>query len=140
MKKQIITVVLAISNSNVGRGIQLLLETEPDISITGKATNGIEALRIVQMLHPEVMIMELMIGDIKDIALIKQTLRVSPDTGIIVFSLFNAVPYIKEVFQAGAKAYVLKESRSYELIHAIRHVIAGNIYLSPSLSDISNNE
>ncbi len=140
MKREIITIVLAISNSKVRQGIQLLLETEPYLSVIGKATNGIEALNMVKALFPKIMIMELMIGDIKDIELIKRTLKVSPDTSVIVFSLYDAVPYINEVFQAGAKAYVLKESRSHELIYAIHQVVAGHRYLSPALSNVYSVE
>ncbi|MEJ2738324.1 MAG: response regulator transcription factor [Dehalococcoidia bacterium] len=136
-EEQIITIVLAISSSKVMDGIQLLLEMEPDISIIGKATNGIEAMNIVQMIHPQVLIMELMIGQIRDIELIKQTIKLSPETNIIIFSLYDAASYMKEVFQAGAKAYVLKESQSYELTYAVRKVVAGQRYVSPPLSDIT---
>jgi two-component system response regulator NreC len=137
-EKQVITVVLAISSDKVREGIQLLLEMEPDISIIGKADNGITAVNIVRMLQPNVLIMELMIGKVKDVKLIEQTGKLSPVTSVVVFSLYNAMAYVKEVLQAGAKGYVLKESLSNELIDAIRHVVAGNRYLSPSLSDADN--
>ena len=139
-EKHVITVVLAISSDKVREGIQLLLEMEPDISIVGNATNGIEAIDLVQMLRPNILIMELMIGQVGDIKIIKQTTKFSPNTNIIVFSLYDALAYVREVFHAGAKAYVLKESKSYELMSAIRKVADGQRYISPSLSDINSIE
>jgi DNA-binding NarL/FixJ family response regulator len=139
-KEQIITVALAISSSKVMDGIQSLLEMEPDISIVGKATNGIEAKNIVKTLHPSVLIMELMIGQVRDVEFIKQTTKLSPETNIVVFSLYDALAYVKEVLSAGVKAYVLKASQSYELTHAIRKVITGQRYISPPLSDIIDVE
>jgi DNA-binding NarL/FixJ family response regulator len=138
--KEIITIVLAISSGKVRQGIQLLLKMEPDISVVGEATNGIEAMSIVQMLHPDVLIMELMIGQMKDAELIKQTAKLSPVTGVVVFSLYNAPSYIKEVFQAGAKAYVLKESTPDELIYAIHQVVEGHRFVSKSIEGAGNSE
>ena len=126
-----------MSSQKVMNGIQLLLEMEPDISIIGTATNGIEAVNIVRRLHPCILIMELMISQVRDIKLIRQTIKLSPETNIIVFSLYDAVAYVKEVFRAGAKGYVLKESQSYELTYAIRKVVTGQRYISPPLSDIT---
>ncbi len=132
---QATTIVVAISSKPVRQGIQSLLELEPDISVIGEATNGIEVMNIVTKLHPRVLIIELMIGGVNDLELIEEVSKLSPVTNVVVFSLYNAAAFIKEVFRAGAKAYVLKESPSYELIYAIRQAAAGHYYISPSLSD-----
>jgi two-component system response regulator NreC len=92
------------------------------------------------MLHPDVLIMELMIGQMKDAKLIKQTVKLSPVTSVVIFSLYNALSYVKEVFHAGAKAYVLKESTSDELIHAIHKVVEGHRYVSKSVEGAGNLE
>jgi DNA-binding NarL/FixJ family response regulator len=129
-----ITVAIADDSSVVRNNMCSLLETESGIGIVGEAADGLEAVRLVERLKPNVLVLDLAIGGMNGIELIKQVAKSSPGTGVVVFSMRTDAAYVVESLRAGAKAYVTKDSNSDELIHAICQVAIGQHHLSPPLS------
>jgi DNA-binding NarL/FixJ family response regulator len=130
-----INVAIADGSSVVRNNMRSLLETESYIGIVGEAADGLEAVRMVECLKPNVLVVDLAIGGMNGIEIIKRVCRRSPGTGVVVFSMHTDAPYIVESLRAGAKAYVTKDSNSDELVRAIRQVAIGNYHFSPDLSE-----
>lgn len=133
-----ITIVLADDHAMVRRHVRSLLEEEPGVHVVGEADDGFEAIKIVERLHPDVLVLDLMIEGMNGIKVSHRLSRGSPQTKIVIYSMYDNKAYVVEALQAGAKAYVLKGSGSAELIHAISEVAIGHLYLCESLSKYSN--
>ncbi|MDD5312442.1 MAG: response regulator transcription factor [Dehalococcoidia bacterium] len=130
-----ITVTLADDHHIVRHGIKALLEAEPDMRVVGEAGCGMEASQITQKMKPDVLVLDLMMPDINGLKLISQIKKRSPNTSIVVLSMYGNDCYVLEALQAGAKAYVLKDSPQDEFVRAVREAAAGHRYLAPPLSD-----
>ncbi len=129
------TIVLADDHAVVRDGLRALLEDEPDFSIAGEASDGLEAARLVEDLRPDVLVLDLMMPGMNGLEVTRQLSRSSCPTRVVVLSMHANEAYLLEALAAGAVAYVLKKSTAAELVHAIREVVAGRRYLSPPLSE-----
>lgn len=133
--KQGIVLVLADDHQIVRQGLRALLESEPDFKVIGEAGDGVGALKLVETLHPDVLVLDLMMGDINGLEVARQVSERSPETAVVILTMYGNEGYVLEALRAGAKAYVLKESPSTELVRAIREVMAGRRYLGAPLSE-----
>jgi len=132
-----INILLADDNDTVRQGVRALLKDEPDFCILGEAGDGLETAGLVKQLHPDVLVVDLMMGDMNGIEVARQVCKSSPCTNVVIISMYGNEAYAFEALRVGAKAYVLKEAVPSELAHAIREVAAGRPYLSPPLSEES---
>jgi two-component system response regulator NreC len=130
-----ITIVLADDHHVVRQGLRLLLAAEPDLQIIGEAADGLEASQLVERLQPNILVLDLMMRGINGLEVTKEVSRHSPRTGVVILSMYSNEAYVLEALRAGAKAYVLKEATSDELVRAIREAASGHRYLSSSLSE-----
>ena len=130
-----ITLVLAEDHHIVRQGIRSLLEAEVDFQVIGEVSDGLEAVRIVEELHPDILVLDLMMGGLNGLEVTRQVSKQSPKTSIIILSMYNNEVYVLEALRAGAKGYVLKDSTAAELVKAVREAIIGRHYLSTSLSE-----
>jgi len=129
------TVLLVDDHHVVRRGIRALLENEAGILVVGEAGTGVEAARLTQQLKPDVLIIDLMLADMSGLEVIRQLRKRAPATSAVVLSMYGNDCYVVEALQAGAKAYVLKDSPPEELMRAVREAALGRRYLAPPLSD-----
>jgi DNA-binding NarL/FixJ family response regulator len=129
------TIVLADDHQVVRHGLRVLLEAEPDFSVVGEASDGLEALDMLERLQPNVLVLDLMMPGMNGLEVARQTNKTSPRTSVVVLSMHTNEAYVIEALRAGARAYVLKSSTSGELVRAIREVLAGRRYLSDPLSE-----
>lgn len=130
------TILLADDHAVVRQGLKALLEDEPNFTVVGEAGNGLEAIRMVNELNPEVLVLDIMMDDISGIEVARQVRKNSPNTAIVVLSMYGDKKHVLEALQAGAKAYVVKKSVTSELIEAVRQVLVGRRYLGTSVSDV----
>ena len=129
------TVLLVDDHHVVRRGIRALLENEAGILVVGEAGTGVEAARLTQQLKPDVLIIDLMLADMSGLEVIRQLRKRAPATSAVVLSMYGNDCYVVEALQAGARAYVLKDSPPEELMRAVREAALGRRYLAPPLSD-----
>ncbi len=135
-----IAVFLADDHAIVREGLKLLLEVEADIQVVGTAENGRDALRQVNKLHPDVVIMDISMPELNGIDAAQQILQQYPLTKIIILSMHSASEHIFRALKAGVKGYLLKESAGVEVVQAVRAVQKGGRYLSQKISDqVINN-
>lgn len=130
-----ITLVLAEDHHIVRQGIRSLLEAEAEFKVIGEVSNGLEAIRMVESLHPDILVLDLMMGGLNGLEVARQVSKQSPKTAIIILSMYNNEAYVLEALRAGAKGYVLKDSTAAELVKAVREAVIGRHYLSASLSE-----
>ncbi len=129
-----ITLLVADDHQIVRQGLCALLQTEPDFRVMGQAADGIETLRLVEKLRPNILVMDLMMPGLGGLEATRQTARFSPRTRVVVLSMHSNEAYVVESLRAGASGYVLKESGAGELIRAVRDAEAGRRFISPAIS------
>lgn len=128
------TIVVADDHDVVRRGLQVLLSAEPDFSVIGQASDGLETVELVEHLQPDVLVLDVVMPGLNGLEVIRRAHRDSPRTRVVVLSMYDNEAYVVEALQAGAQAYVLKRSPSEELVRAIREAIGGHHYLGSPLS------
>ncbi len=129
------TIVLADDHHVVRQALRTTLDTEPDLSVIGEASEGLEAVRLVEQLRPDVLIIDVMMPGVGGLEATRQVTERSPETCVIILSMHEDEVHVQQALKHGAAGYVLKESDMAELIQAIGEVMAGHRYLSPQLSD-----
>jgi DNA-binding NarL/FixJ family response regulator len=132
-----LTIVLAEDHQIVRQGLQAILHTEPELRVVGEAAAGPEAIRLVDRLHPDILVLDLMLPGLSGLEVARETIRLSPRTRVVVLSMHANEAYVVEALRAGAHAYVLKDEGAKDLVKAIREAAAGRKYLSASLSEES---
>jgi DNA-binding NarL/FixJ family response regulator len=130
-----LTLVLADDHRIVRQGLRALLGTEPDVRLVGEAADGLEALRLVTRLRPDVLVLDLMMPGLGGLEVARRVTRRSPQTRIVILSMYANEAYVVEALRAGAAAYVLKVSGAEELMRAVREAAAGRRFLSPAISE-----
>jgi DNA-binding NarL/FixJ family response regulator len=130
-----VTVLLADDHPIVRQGLRRLLEAEADFKVVGEASNGIEAVQLVERLRPDVLVVDLVMPDLSGIEVLRQARQRSPATLSVVLSMQNSEVYVVEALRNGAMGYILKDTAPSEVVEAIRIVANKHRYLSPSLSE-----
>jgi two-component system response regulator NreC len=129
------TIVLADDHPIVRQGLRGLLESEPGLVIVGEAADGREAVEVIERIRPDVAILDMMMPELNGLEVTRRALRASPQTRVVILSMYSDEPHVLEALRAGAMAYVLKGTSTETLLYALREAMAGRRYLSPPLSD-----
>jgi len=131
-----IKVLLADDHKIVRDGLRNLLEKHSDISVSGEAEDGREALQLARKLSPDVVVMDIAMPELNGIEATRQILSEYPGVKIVALSMHSDRRYVSEMLKAGASAYLLKDCAFEELITAIRTIMKGKIYLSPGIAGV----
>jgi DNA-binding NarL/FixJ family response regulator len=115
-------------------GLRALLELEPDLQIAGEASNGIDAVPVVEALKPALLITDIALPRRSGIELIGCLRQMRLDLKILVLTAHNSEEYIRAALNAGADGYVLKDASRADLLQAIRAVLGGQTYLCSSVT------
>jgi len=134
MINKTITVFLVDDHTIVRQGLAKLLEGEPYLKIVGEAQNGLEAVKKVESLKPDVVIMDISMPLLNGIEATRQIKKISPQTKVIILSMHCHDRYISELFSYGASGYLLKDSTGSDIIKGISAAVRGDTCLSPSIS------
>lgn len=128
-------IVIAEDHTILREGLKALLSQDPDLIIVGEAKDGLEAIRVVSELKPDLALMDLSMPKMSGIDAIREVKRCCPDTKVLVLTVHKNEEYVMASLKAGANGYLLKESTHQELLQAVTHVLEGKPYLSPGISD-----
>ena len=123
MGEQSIRVVVADDHDLFREGLRQLLETIPSVQIVGEASDGQEAIRLVADVSPDVILMDINMPRVDGLRATEYIVKHYPETNVIVLTMYQDDEYAIHAIRAGAKSYLLKNSRSDEVIEAI-HVAA----------------
>ena len=132
--QKIARIVLADDHRLMTECLRALLEKDPNLKVVGEATNGREALALVQQLRPDLVLMDASMPDLNGIEATRRLRVTQPRAAVLCLSMHAESCYVKAMLEAGAAGYVLKECAGEELLRAIRVVMAGQVYLSPAIS------
>jgi NarL family two-component system response regulator LiaR len=129
-----IRLLIADDHEIVRKGIRALLATKRDIQVIGEAGDGAEAVAQAQALHPDVILMDLVMPRMDGIQATREITARQPETRVLVLTSFAADEQVFPAIQAGALGYLLKDSGPQELVQAIRQVYHGEPSLEPSVA------
>ncbi len=129
-----IRVVIAEDQAVVRKGAAMLLSMEPDMEVVGQARNGVEAVELVQLLHPDVVLMDLHMPLKGGVAATREITHALPGTQILVLTTLNDDETVFEAVRAGAQAYLLKDSDEDEVLETIRALRRGESRLTPQIA------
>jgi two-component system response regulator DegU len=127
-----IRILLIDDHSVVRIGLGQMLELEEDLKVVGEASNAEEALKIVDIVSPDIILMDIKMPGMDGVRLTKEIKQSFPSIKIIMLTLHG--DYLAEAMQAGASGYILKDIKRLELVEAIRRVYAGEIMISQTLN------
>jgi two-component system response regulator NreC len=128
-----IRIVLADDHQVVRRGLQMLLNAEPEFEVVAEAGDVDNARRYVRGHHPQVLVVDLNMPGGSVLEAIPALRLEAPATQIVVLTMQEDPAFVRDALRAGAVAYVLKEAADTELVEAIRRAASGEIYLNPQL-------
>jgi DNA-binding NarL/FixJ family response regulator len=131
-----IRILIAEDHLMVRSGIRALLEKSGDLNILGEASNGQEAVEMVEKLKPDVLIMDIMMPRLNGIQAAEYIRKLKLSTNILLLSMYADQGLVYQALQSGVKGYVLKSSVSDELLWAVQAVAKGQTYLSSQISEI----
>ncbi|MDD2804009.1 MAG: response regulator transcription factor [Elusimicrobiales bacterium] len=117
-------------------GLRALLEKQPGVKVVGGARDGLEAVRLAKELSPDIVIMDISMPGLNGIEAARKLSKSKKSARVIALSMHNDRKYVTEIFKAGARAYLLKDSAFEELMDAIKAVSCGRFFLSAGITSI----
>jgi DNA-binding NarL/FixJ family response regulator len=126
----VIRVLIADDHGIVRSGLRMLIERQRDMSVVAEAEDGVDALRLTQVEHPDVAVLDVSMPRMTGLQAAREIRSHSPDTRVLLLSMHDDERYFFEGLEAGAAGYVLKRAADTDLIGALRTVAAGRTFLS----------
>jgi DNA-binding NarL/FixJ family response regulator len=128
------TVLIADDHPLFRKGMRSLLETMPEITLVGEASSGHEAVELALAHQPDVVLMDLQMPEGSGLEATRELNKRSPNTRILVVTLFEDDDSIFTALRAGAHGYILKDADEEEMMRAIRAVGEGEAIFSPAIA------
>lgn len=134
MAENRIKVLIVDDHEMVRLGLSAYLQTEPDITVIGKAENGLAALEFCRATAPDVVLMDLVMEPLDGIEATKRILAIRPEAKIIVLTSFIDETKILPALEAGATSYLLKTAKADEIVRAIRGAVKNESVIEPAVA------
>jgi DNA-binding NarL/FixJ family response regulator len=129
-----IPVLLVEDHTIVREGLRVLIEAFGDIEIVGEAKTGREAVRMVNDLRPEIVVMDIAMPSLNGLQATRQILKAHPGAKVLILSAHGDPEYVEAVVKVGAMGYLLKQSSSLVVASAIRQLQKGKMFFTPSIA------
>ena len=123
-------ILLVDDHRVVIEGVKGVLLKHPEFEVVGEAFNGRDAVKQVESLIPDIVIMDISMPDLNGIDATLQIKSIFPDVKIIIFTMYSSGEYVVDLFKAGISAYVLKDDPLSDLVLAIKAVKSGGTYFN----------
>ena len=120
-----IRILIADDHTMVRQGLIHICNAEPDMQVVAEAGDGQEACQLALAARPDVAVIDINMPVLDGVQATQRLIEADPDLGVIILTMFCQDEYIYEAIKAGARAYLLKNADSDELIQAIRAVAIG---------------
>lgn len=129
-----IKVVLADDHSLFRQGLRVLLEVERDIKVVAEVSTGLDVQKAVMETDPDVVLMDISMPVADGVSATREILRQKPDVGVIILTMHQEDGHLFQAVRAGARGYLLKTSKSADVVAAVRAVHAGASLMDPSMT------
>jgi two-component system response regulator NreC len=131
-----ITVVIADDHRLVRDGLKTILDTSNDISVVGEASNGLEVLKKVAALKPDVLLLDISMPQLSGMEAARRIRKEHPSTKILILTMHDEEEYSLKMVRMGVSGYLVKDSTALEVMEAIRSVHSGKAFFSPQIAKI----
>ena len=131
-----IRILIADDHAIVRAGLKQFIADQPDMQVAGEAATGSEAIQLVRASEFDVVLLDISMPDKNGIDTLKTLRHVKPELPVLMLSAYAEDQYAVNLLRAGAAGYLNKEAASTQLVGAIRTVVQGRKYVSPSLAQI----
>jgi two-component system response regulator NreC len=131
-----IRIILADDHKITRQGLRSLIGENEDMEVIAEAENGRDAVALARQLSPDVIIMDVSMPDLNGVEATHQIIQDNPGVRVIALSMHSDTLFVSEMLKSGASGYLLKDCAFEELEQAIRSVMQGKAYLSPSISGV----
>jgi two-component system response regulator NreC len=135
-----IRVLLVDDHLVLREGLRALLENEPGIEVVGEASDGRSAIDLVLALHPDVVVMDIVMEGMNGVDATREILSRDPSVKVVALSYHADRQYVERMFRAGARGYLLKTSGHAALLDAVGTVHSGQAYLSQEIAGLASPE
>jgi len=115
-------------------GLRALIDSEKQLEVCCEANNGQEAIKLVKQLAPDIVIMDINMPGINGIEATREILSIGENTKVLALSIHSDRQFVKNMLNAGAVGYLLKDDAPEVLLQAIESVYNGDMYLSPGVT------
>ena len=127
-------VFLADDHAVVREGLRSLLNAQTDMEVIGEAADGQAAVDAAAELRPDVIVMDISMPKMGGAEATKLLKGLCPDAKIVALTVHEDRTYLRQLLESGVSGYVLKRAAAEELVHAVRTIAAGGVYLDPTLA------
>jgi DNA-binding NarL/FixJ family response regulator len=128
--------ILLVDDHQIMRdGLRTMLEATEEFHVVGEAETGGQAVALAARLRPQLVIMDLSLPGMNGIEATVELLRESPDSRVVILSMYDDESSVVQAMRSGARGFVLKKASQADLLSALRTVARGGTYLSPEVSD-----
>ena len=129
-----IRVLIADDQQMLRDGFRVILDSEPDLEVVGEAADGVEAVRQVQLLRPDVVLMDIRMPELDGLAATEQLMGLQDPPAVVVLTTFDQNEYVVRALRAGAYGFLLKDAPSSRLVAAVRAAAGGDALIEPSIT------
>jgi DNA-binding NarL/FixJ family response regulator len=130
-----ISIVLVDDHALIREGIRSLLEFTPDLRVVGEASDGEEAVKRVQELSPDVVLMDVRMPRMNGLEALREMRRLTPERRVVLLTTFDEDSAVVEALRSGVKGFLLKDVTRDQLADAIRRVAGGETLLPPGVAE-----
>jgi DNA-binding NarL/FixJ family response regulator len=131
-----ISVLICDDHRVVREGLQKILDACPDVQVVGEASNGLEAVRRIGELKPNVVLLDLSMPMLSGLEVARRIRKEQPSTKIVILSMHEEEEYALKMVRAGVSGYLIKDSAARDVIEAIRSAHVGKAFFSPEISKV----
>jgi DNA-binding NarL/FixJ family response regulator len=129
-------VLLADDHEIVRRGLRSILETQRECEVVGEAADGRQAVTLVKELNPDIVILDISMPLLNGLEATRQILKIRPQTKVLILTVHEADPLIREVLDAGARGYILKTDAGRDLVTAIESLRRNKTFFTSRVSQM----
>jgi len=133
-------IILADDHVILRQGLKKIIEGRPDMEVVGEAGDGLELLRLVKQLSPQLVILDISMPNLRGIEAIREIKAVYPEAKTLILTMHKDSDYLYQGISAGADGYLLKEEADTELFSAIESIRRGGNYISACLSEVTQKD
>ena len=133
MSKEKVSILLVDDHRLLISGLTLLLNGEKDFHVVGQADNANAALSLAGSLQPDIILLDITLGNISGLDILPELLEVAPEAKVVILTMHDDCHYLQQAMAKGARAFVVKKAIDEDLLYAIRTILRGDIYIHPTL-------